>query len=161
MIRKANTDDIDAIADIYLECFHGMDDRSLVKEWINAKFNGYPANRYYVADDDCIKGYILWVELGGFRKDAVIELEQIAVKPKEQGKGIGSLLIRESLKDVINELHARGSRLKLVKVTTSTSNEAQRLYKKVLNAKPIAVIPDFFRGDEVIMIARASELDLS
>ncbi|RMF32288.1 MAG: GNAT family N-acetyltransferase [Candidatus Nitrosothermus koennekii] len=137
-----------------------MNDINIVKEWIRLKYLGYPANRYYVIEDNEIKGYILWIELGGFRKDAVIELEQIAITPKEQGKGLGSRLIKESLKDVIKELEIRGSRLKLVKVTTGTENQAQRLYKKALNAKPVAVIPDFFRGDEVILIARNDDLNI-
>ena len=151
-------DDISDVANIYLKCFHGMNDIDKVKEWIYLKHISYPINRYYVIDK---KGYILWAELGGFRKDAVIELEQIAITPEEQGKGLGSMLIRESLKDVIRELDARGSTLKLVKVTTGTENAAQRLYKKVLNARAVAVIPDMFRGDEVILIARSKDLDLS
>lgn len=157
-VRKMEEDDIDDVAKVYLECFHGMNDINKVKEWIYLKYIGYPINRYYVIDK---KGYILWVELGGFRKDAVIELEQIAITPKEQGKGLGSILIKESLKDVIKDLDARGSKLKLVKVTTGTENQAQRLYKKTLNAKPVAVIPDMFRGDEVILISRSSDLDLA
>ncbi len=157
-VRKMKEEDIDEIVKIYLECFHGMNDINKIKEWISLKYRGYPVNRYYVIDK---KGYILWTELGGFRKDAVIELEQIAITPKEQGKGFGSILIKESLKDIIKELDARGSRLKLVKVTTGTENQAQRLYKKTLNAKPVAVIPDMFRGDEVLLIARANDLDLS
>ena len=161
IIRKMKEDDIENVAKIYLECFHGMNDIDIVKEWVRLKYLGYPANRYYVIDDDRIKGYILWVELGGFRKDAVIELEQIAVTPKEQGKGLGSKLIKESLKDIIKELEIRGSRLKLVKVTTGTENQAQKLYKKTLNAKPVAVIPDFFRGDEVILIARSKDLNIN
>ncbi|GBD33780.1 hypothetical protein HRbin34_00071 [bacterium HR34] len=161
IIRKMKEDDIENVAKIYLECFHGMNDIDIVKEWIRLKYLGYPANRYYVIDDGRIKGYILWVELGGFRKDAVIELEQIAVTPKEQGKGLGSKLIKESLKDIIKKLEIRGSRLKLVKVTTGIENQAQKLYKKTLNAKPVAVIPDFFRGDEVILIARSKDLNIN
>lgn len=159
-VRLANRDDIAKIVKIYLESFHGMNKVEQVKEWIRLKYIGYPANRYYVIEDNEVRGYVLWIELGGFRKDAVIELEQIAIEKMYQGKGLGSRLIKESLKDVKRELEIRGSNLKLIKVTTGTSNEAQRLYKKVLNAKPVAIIPDFFRGDEVIMIARSNELNL-
>lgn len=160
-VRKIDEKDIDKIAEIYLECFHGMDRFDVVREWIRLKYIGYPINRYYIIEDDKIRGYILWIELGGFRSNAVIELEQVAIANNYQGKGLGSMLIKESLKNVIKEIETRGSRLKLVKVTTGTSNEAQRVYRKVLNAKPVAIIPDLFRGDEVIMIARGNELDLS
>ncbi len=39
-------------------------------------------------------------------------------------------------------------------VSTRTDNEAQKLYKKVLNAHPEVVISDLFSGDEVLMISR-------
>jgi ribosomal protein S18 acetylase RimI-like enzyme len=160
-VRKMLSEDIESITKIYLECFHGMKEFDTAKDWIRIKYNGYPINRYYVIEDDIIKGYILWIELGGFRKEAVLELEQIAISPKYQGRGLGSFLIKESLKDVNKDIIARGSTIKLVKVTTGTDNKAQRLYIKTLNAKPIAVIPDLFRGDEVILIARKNDLDLS
>lgn len=160
-VRKMKEDDIDDVAKIYRECFHGMKDIDEIKEWIFLKYISYPVNRYYVIEEDDIKGYILWIELGGFRKEAVIELEQIAVTPEAQGKGLGSMLIKESLRDVIREIDARGSTLKLVKVTTGTDNKAQILYKKTLNANPAAVIPDMFRGDEVILIARSNDLEIS
>lgn len=161
-VRKVKENDVNSIANIYLECFRGMNDINKIKEWIYLKYIGYPINRYYVIEDNnIIKGYILWTELGGFRREAVIELEQIAITPKEQGKGLGSILVKESLKDVMKELEMRGSKLKLIKVTTGSDNKAQKLYKKVLNAKPVAVIPNMFRGDEVILIARYKELNLT
>ena len=71
-----------------------------------------------------------------------------------RGKGIGSKLVTESLEQMKRYLEERGSRLKLVEVTTGTSNQAQKLYMKTLNAKPECLIKDLFRGDELIMIAR-------
>lgn len=160
-VRSMKEDDIDSVVDIYLQCFHGMRDKDLVERWVRIKYNGYPINRYYIIESYRIEGYILWTELGGFRKEAVIELEQIAIRPESQGKGFGTILIKESIKDIIRELERRGSRLKLIKVTTGSDNKAQLLYKKVLNARPVATIPDFFRGDEVILIARYEDLNVS
>lgn len=53
----------------------------------------------FVARDekDQIVGYIQWIQKSGFRNESVIELEQIAVLQNKRGKGIGALLIRESL----------------------------------------------------------------
>jgi len=99
-------------------------------------------------------GYILWVEKGGFRKSAVFELEQIAVAENARGRGVGTFLIEQSLKKIREYLKKRGAKLKLVEVTTGTENQAQRLYQKTLDAQPEAIIKNFFRGDEVIMIAR-------
>ncbi len=151
--------DINRVADVYLKCFRGMTKSADAKKWIKARHNSYPAAQFFVgAFGSKIVGYILWIELGGFRKEAVIELDQIAVSPDYQGKGFGKTIIKESLKSVSSYIKKRGSTLKLVKVTTGTTNEAQKLYKDTLHAEPVAIIPDFFRSDEVIMIARNADL---
>lgn len=159
VVRRMRDEDIGAVARIYLKCFRGMREFKITRRWITSRYRGFPTNQYFVATmDKKVVGYIQWSELGGFRKQAVIELEQIAVSPDQQGKGIGGRIVRESLKEMSRYMRSRKSSIKLVKVTTGTSNEAQKLYRKELNAKPVAVIPDFFRSDEVIMIARKSEL---
>jgi len=159
IVRYMRDNDITQIVKIYLKCFKGMQKPEHVKKWIKLKHGSYPVNQFFVGIlQGKVIGYILWVELGGFRKDAVIELDQIAVTPDYQGKGFGATIIKESLKAVITQLKRRKSRLKLVKTTTGATNEAQKLYKDVLNAKPVATIPDFFRTDEVILISRKTDL---
>jgi len=159
VVRQMRNNDIGQVADIYLKCFRGMSKPSEVRKWIKLRQASYPVGQFFVgALGKKIVGYILWLELGGFRKDAVIELDQIAVAPDYQGRGFGKTIIKESLKAVSSYLKKRGSTLKLVKVTTGTTNEAQKLYKDTLNAQPVAIIPDFFRSDEVIMIARNADL---
>ncbi|MGH9921223.1 MAG: GNAT family N-acetyltransferase [Nitrososphaerales archaeon] len=158
-VRRMRDKDISKVAEVYLKCFRGMSKSAEVRKWIKARHNSYPAGQFFVgALGKKIVGYILWIELGGFRKEAVIELDQIAVSPDYQGKGFGKTIIKESLKSVSSYIKKRGSTLKLVKVTTGTTNEAQKLYKDTLHAQPVAIIPDFFRSDEVIMIARSSDL---
>lgn len=154
-IKKARQNQINDIAKIASQCFSGVKNLSYAKKWTGCNFKAYPRMQYFVAQEkNRILGYILWVEKGGFRKESVIELEQIAVDPEHQGKGIGTKLIFESLSEVEKYLNKRGSKLKLVEVTTGTANYAQGLYKKTLNAKVEALIKNLFRGDEVIMIAR-------
>jgi len=153
-IRPAGMKDVKRLAEIYLDCFHGMKDRKKVQLWFKCNLKAYPRMQYFVAELDSIVGYILWVEKGGFRKEAVWELEQIGVLSSYRGKGIGTKLIIESLKKIRKYLKRRKARLKLVEVTTGTSNRAQKLYKKTLGAKPCCIIKDFFRGDEVVLIAR-------
>jgi len=151
--------DTTQVANIYLKCFKGMSKPSEVRKWIKLRHTSYPVGQFLVGVlDNKIVGYILWIELGGFRKEAVIELDQIAVAPDYQGRGFGKTIIKESLKAVSSYLKKRGSTVKLVKVTTGTTNEAQKLYKDTLHAQPVAIIPDFFRSDEVIMIARNADL---
>ncbi|MDG6913393.1 MAG: GNAT family N-acetyltransferase, partial [Nitrososphaerota archaeon] len=74
---------------------------------------------YWVIESDGqVNGYILWSEKGGFREQAVLELEQIAVQKQVRGQGMGRELILRSLEEVEKRLHERGARLKLVEVTT-------------------------------------------
>lgn len=151
--------DINQVVNIYLKCFKGMHKPAEARKWIKLRHNSYPVSQFFVGTlGRKIVGYILWFELGGLRKDAVLELEQIAVAPDYQGRSFGRTIIKESLKAISSYLKKRGSALKLVKVTTGTTNEAQKLYKDVLHAEPVAIIPDFFRSDEVIMIARSRDL---
>ncbi len=158
-VRRMRDSDTNQVTDIYLKCFKGMSKPSDVRKWIKLRHNSYPVGQFFVGIlGKKIVGYILWIELGGFRKEAVIELDQIAVAPEYQGRGFGKTIIKESLKNILSYLKKRGSALKLIKVTTGTTNEAQKLYKDVLHAEPVATIPDFFRADEVIMIARSSDL---
>jgi GNAT superfamily N-acetyltransferase len=159
IVRQMRDNDITQVAKIYLKCFKGMQKHEHVKKWIKLKHRSYPVNQFFVGIlQGKVIGYILWVELGGFRKDAVFELDQIAVAPDYQGRGFSKMIIKESLKVVATQLKRRKSTLKLVKVTTGVTNEAQKLYKDTLNAKPVATIPDFFRTDEVVMIARKTDL---
>ena len=130
--------------------------------WIRCKFSSWPINKYYVAtNNNIIEGYILWIELGGFRINCVLELEQIAVKTDCRRMGIGTRLIDFSLEFLFNDLKSDDRVLKLIEVTTANQNEAQRLYKKSLNAKIEAVKKGFFDDDEVVMISRLSSLNES
>lgn len=154
-INKAKKEDIPAIAKIASTCFKGLKNSKKAKKWIRCNFMGFPRMQYFVAKyNKSVLGYILWMEKGGFRKEAVIELEQIAVLPDYREKRIGIKMIKESLKEIKKYLKRRKSKLKLIEVSTGTTNKAQRLYKKTLNAKVEAKIKDLFREDEVIMIAR-------
>lgn len=125
------------------------------EEWIFCNFNAYPRIRLFVAEDEGrILGYIQWIEKSGFRKEVVLELEQIAVLPAKQKLGIGTLLISESLKMVKEELSQRNSTIKHILVSTRTDNAAQKLYKKTLKVQAETVISNLFSADEVLMIAR-------
>lgn len=154
-IARAKKQDIPSMAGIAKACFSGMKDLKKAKKWLFCNFHGFPRMQYFTAQEsNSILGYVLWVEKGGFREKAVFEMEQIAVHPEHQGKGIGSLLIKESLSQIKKSLQKRGSRLKLIEITTGVENKAQQLYKKTIGARTEAVIKDFFREDEAIMIAR-------
>jgi len=156
-IKKANNQDLEKISQIASENFSGLKDIKDARQWVACNFSAFPRMQYFVAEDSGdMAGYILWLEKGGFRRESVFELEQIAVAKKFQGQGIGTQLIEKSLTEIKNHVEARGASLKAIEVTTGTDNGAQKLYKKTLGANPECVIKDLFRGDEVIMIARFS-----
>ncbi len=125
------------------------------QEWLACNLAAFPRMVSYVAlaDSVCI-GYVIWTQKSGFRPEVVLELEQIAVAPNWQGKGVGQALIEQSLRDVQRVLQEGESVLKHIIVTTRTDNHAQKLYTRVLGAKVEAVISNLYSADEVVMVAR-------
>lgn len=157
-IAKMKESDVLQAARIASQCFSGMRDIKKARLWINCNLQAFPRARYFAAKDgQKIIGYILWLEKGGFRKEAVLELEQIAVQSASQGQGVATQMIKDSLASIKKDLARQGRRLKLVEATTGAGNKAQELYKKTLGAKPVAVVKNLFRGDEVIMISRQKQ----
>jgi ribosomal protein S18 acetylase RimI-like enzyme len=152
LIRNMANQDILNTAKVHAKVFP----RQLLSEqWITCNFNAFPRIKYYIAEiNKDIIGYIQWIEKSGFRKEVVLELEQIAILPSFQNKGIGKKLILDSLSLIKEELGKRQASIKHILVSTRTDNEAQRLYAKTLNAKPECVISNLFSADEVLMIAR-------
>lgn len=151
-IRRMVEADIEPTAQIHNETFSRQ---MLSHEWITCNFKAFPKTKYFIAEiEGKIVGYIQWVEKSGFRKEVVLELEQMAVLPIEQGKGIGTALINRSLPMISEELSKRGSTIKHILVTTRDDNFAKNLYHKTLNAKTEVVLKDLFSADEVLMISR-------
>jgi ribosomal protein S18 acetylase RimI-like enzyme len=126
------------------------------ENWVSCNFAAFPRIMMFVArnEKDRVIGYIQWIQKSGFRQNAVIELEQIAVYQDYQGIGIEETLIRESLSSVRDYLSDSHSQLKAILVTTGAENKAQELYKNTLDAKVVAVIKGLYAHDEVTMMAK-------
>ena len=151
-VRPMVNNDITDVAAVHAECFSRQ---TQSKEWITCNFRAFPRIRYFVAEyNDNIVGYIQWTEKSGFRKEVVLELEQMAVFPKMQKCGIGTALIVQSLPMVKDDLAQRNAIIKHVVVTTRTDNESQKLYIKTLQVQREAIITNLFSADEVFMISR-------
>lgn len=152
LIFPMHHEDVDAVVKIHAQQFPRQKDSN---KWISCNFAAFPRIMIYVARDESDKviGYVQWCHKSGFRKEAVLDLEQIAVEKSNQGMGVGTKLIKESLESVKDYLSDTGSKLKAVMVSTRTDNDAQRLYQKALGAEPVAVIKDLYSSDEVIMLA--------
>jgi len=151
-IRSMEKTDLENVAEIHKLTFVRQQN-SL--QWIQCNFNAFPRFLCFVAEiKGEIVGYIIWVQKSGFRLEAVIELEQLAVSPIFQGQGIGRKLIAESLPLVKNHLFLNGSTLKHIIVTTRADNFAQELYKSAFGAEIETTIKNLYSDDEVLMIAR-------
>ena len=125
-------------------------------DWLECNLNAHPRMLSFVAEvDKAIVGYIIWNQKSGFRPEAILELEQIAVLPSRHGQGIGKCLIEETLPFVKYQLNKQGAVLKHVTVTTRADNEAQKLYRNTLGAEVEATISNLYSADEVFMVARS------
>lgn len=160
-IQPLKKENIKEVAQIANKCFRGYGSLKGAAKWFTCNFSAFPRAQYFVAKEKGkALGYILWLEKGGFRKEAVWELEQIAVSQDCQGRGVATKLILDSLAIIKKNLKKRGSSLKLIEITTGL-HQAPYLYQKTLGAKKEAMLKDFFRGDEMILIARFKGLPRS
>ncbi|MFN3582250.1 MAG: GNAT family N-acetyltransferase [Pseudomonas sp.] len=146
------TTDLDAAAAVHQAAFTRQ---RLSREWLACGLAGWPKSMTFVLTEaDQVLGYCLWTQKSGFRPEAVLELEQIAVHPDCHSRGLGRALIRESLPQVRGLLEAQGAILKHVLITTRADNQAQRLYASELGAEVEAVVRNLYSADEVIMVSR-------
>lgn len=152
-IRPFTQDDLTVTAAVHQAAFVRQ---TMSNEWIDCNARAYPKSQLFVAEDtnNKVVGYIHWCQKSGFRPEVVLELEQLAVHPSSQGRGIGTKLIKESLLLVQKQLKTRNAIIKHIVVTTRADNFAQQLYKKTLNAEVEATITHLYSADEVFMISR-------
>ena len=154
-VRLATELDLGGIAAIATESFSGMRPLPEAERWVRACWAAQPRMRYWVAArPGDILAYILWMEKGGFRREAVVELEQIAVRSTRRGRGVGGELIRRSLEALQRSIEAEGRRIRVIEVTTGSEQGAIEFYRRTLGAEVVAKVPGLFRGDEYILIAR-------
>ena len=144
--------DLDKVAIVHANAFPRQGHS---KEWLSCTYKASPRTLCFVIEqNNKIQGYIIWAQKSGFRPEAVIELEQMAIDPSQQNKVLGHSLIEQSLLQVKDQLSSLGSRVKHVLVSTRADNHAQSIYRKVLGAEVEATIGNLFSADEVYMVAR-------
>lgn len=154
IILPMHRDDIDAVAELHSQQFPRQHNST---QWVKCNFSAFPRIMMFVArnEKDSVIGYIQWIHKSGFRKESIMELEQISINQDWQGQAIGTQLIKQSLNSIKFYLADTNSTLKAVMVTTSADNiKAQNLYKKALVAQTIAVISGVYHKDEVIMASQ-------
>ena len=151
-VRAAVLDDVPAISRIHRQAFPRQVQS---KVWVRATVVAYPRYLSFVlTEEGAIAGYIFWSQKSGIRTRSVLELDQIAVSEALRNRGLGAHLIRESLVSVRNSLRDNCQEVGAIIVSTSTNNAAQKLYAKVLGARPEAELRDLFSSTEIIMVVR-------
>ena len=144
----------DAIAAIHKEAFPRQQNSEV---WVSATLRAYPRIFAFVLlKEKDVVGYAFWAQKSGFRINAVVELEQVAICKTMQHKGLGSFLIKESFEQFKHLLIENGQTVKSILVSTRSDNAAQRIYSRVLGVKVAVTINDLYSADEVLMIARVS-----
>lgn len=151
LIQSADEKDLIEIANLHQQVFLRQINSH---EWIKCNFKAFPRIMIYVIlIDSIIIGYIQWIQKSGFRKEVVLELEQITILPQHQRKGFGRMLIEKSLAEIKIYFASNNRLLKSVIVSTRADNPAQKIYEKVLGVKVVGIISDLYSNDEVFMIA--------
>lgn len=156
LIQNAQKGDLQDITKIHQATFIRQKDSY---QWILSTFSAYPRYFCYVLKCDLqIVGYIFWAQKSGFRPEVILELDQIAIHPDFQGKGLSRILIIDSLKILQIELQKNEQTIKNILVNTSKDNFTQKIYQDVLAAKEVAVISDLFRLPEVYLKSDRQDL---
>ncbi|MBU1119330.1 GNAT family N-acetyltransferase [Patescibacteria group bacterium] len=161
VVRPAEEMDLSDIITIGVNAFpNDFKDRDEAAEWIMANYKAYPRIQYFVAEEEGkILGYASWMYIGGFRS-GVIELDQIGVHSDARGKGLGKLLLIDSFEDIKRfskeDLEVK---IRLVKISTATTNKAKAFYEKNIGAKEEVVIKDYFYGEDEALLFRRFDKD--
>jgi ribosomal protein S18 acetylase RimI-like enzyme len=156
IIRRAAAKDIEDAAKVDELAFPRQ---TFSKDWLDCVFKSFPKSQLFVAERAGeIIGLVFWTEKIGFRKEAVVELEQIAVHPDYQGRGIGIYLIIRSVILVAEKIAERGAKLCHILGNTRVNNNALKLYK-TLGAQPIGKISGLFSADEVFLSINNVDID--
>lgn len=152
-IRAMTHKDVPRVAEIHSRCFQRQ---AYSQDWIECNFKAFPRTFCFVAvSKGQTTGYIIWMQKSGFRKNVILELDQIGVDPKYQNAGVATRLIQESFAKVEIYLSERQARVIRIFVSTSTDNIARHLYEKALGVKQEAVIKDYLPGsNECILVWR-------
>lgn len=114
VLRPAQERDLPAIASINALVFLGdRDQPDAALEWASCWFRAFPLCQYFVIEvDGAIAGYAGWQIHGGFhRSEPVIELDQVGVNPKYQGRRLATRLMRECMYQLVDWIKQKNDRI--------------------------------------------------
>jgi [ribosomal protein S18]-alanine N-acetyltransferase len=141
MIRDATDSDLPAILEI---------ERQFGEEsWQQEEFLRFLAkrSRYFrvIEDDGLVTGYYIVSWRSGF---SICDLCSIAIAPLYQGKGQGSLL----MKDIISECQQQ--RFRKIRLEVAEKNSVARKMYSSWRFREVGVIPHYYHDDNAIRMQR-------
>src|SRR5437867_2822302 len=132
-VRRMKFHEIPRVVEIHLKAFlNDNSSKEQATQWITSLYGAQPVYHYFVSDNGSeVLGYVNYRFLGGFsggnpERLSILELEQIGVDSRFQGMGVGTILARESFKQMIKHVRVIGKGIKDLYVTTGISNDAQK-----------------------------------
>ncbi len=104
-------------------------------KWVQCWWAAFPLYQYFVAvEGERILGYVGWEIDGGFARDLpILELEQIAVDPTLQNRGIARQLIEQSYPaamQVVRQENPAAKQVRMIVWFYEDNSPAQELYKR-------------------------------
>ena len=165
IIRPIRKSDLSVLAQINSLIFNGH--RGSPEEalaWVSAHYRFSPVYHYFViALRGKVVGYIGWRIEGGFlRPDPALELEQLGVLKKFEGRGYASRLQRETLDTMVEIIKKRNTRiesyLQIFVWAYSTNLNAIAVYLKVFNEGAKGIREIFGARSEIMYRGRVPML---
>ncbi len=155
MIRRATSQDIQAIADLDRLGFSGNRPPGVAEKWIGTNFARGDQYQYFVFEKDgMIAGFIAWEIKNGFAREVpIIELEKFAVHPDFRGQGIGTALIDETfpvMKEWIHTFLPEAKEMRVIVWCLKGNDKALELYKKICG-DGVKGERSIFSSDEVLL----------
>lgn len=114
VVRRATKADLQQIASINTAVFLGDRDRlDSALEWAHCWFGAFPLYQYFVVETDGeVAGYAGWQVHGGFhRAEPVIELDQIGIDKKFQGRKLAPQLMQECMRELTEWMQQKNDRI--------------------------------------------------
>ena len=138
-VRQAEETDLPQIAFLNGIAFAGnRASPEAANKWVRCWWEAFPLYQYFVAVEGKgkgarILGYIGWKIDGGFARDLpVLELEQIAVDPTLQNRGIARQLIEKSYPfaiEVVKQENPAAKNVRMIVWFYGDNKHAQKLYE--------------------------------
>lgn len=155
MIRRATSQDIEAIAHIDRISFSGNKPVGIAEKWIGTNFARGDQYQYFVYEKDgVIAGFIAWEIKNGFAREVpILELEKFAVHPDFRGQGIATQLIDETfpvMKEWVHVQRPEATQMRVFVWSLKNNEKAIELYKKICG-DGVKGERSIFSTDEVLL----------